>query len=248
MLMARQRGATLVELMIGSTLGLLILGSAASFYAGHVAGSAKALQLAHLQSQLRGVLQIMERDLRRAGYYGIDPSAAGLDALAGNPFTDADDPGKPADERNDVRTGRYSTLHPPHAEAVDSCILYSYDLDGNAALTPSGAGMERFGFRLRRGVVQMRFGGEPFDCSRGNWTAVTDAGIEVTQLHFQLVETGLHPELGAGACAVGDPCLYVRSVAITLAGRLRADVNLNMQLESAVRLRNDRFLAAVPDV
>jgi type II secretory pathway component PulJ len=246
MLNRQQRGATLVELMIGSTLGLLLLSAAAGFYAQHVSGSSRGLQLAHLQGQLRAVLTILHRDLRRSGYYGVSPAAAGLDALTANPFTDADDPDKPAAERNDVRTGHYATLHPPHSEAEDSCILYSYDLDADGALTPSGAGMERFGFRLRHGLVQMRFGGEAFDCSAGSWTAVTDAGIEITRLQFTLHSTALHPQLGADACVAGDPCLYVRAVEIHLAGRLRAAPDIAMQLEDQVRLRNDRYIAALP--
>lgn len=242
---ARQRGFTLAELMIGSTLGLMILAGLLTFYTRIVTSSGDALRLAHLQQQLRATLEIMRHDLRRAGYYGQPPDT-GLNALRSNPFTDADDPLKPATERNDIRTGHYERMNPFHREADDSCILYSYDLDTDGSLTPSGNGMERFGFRLRNGSLQMRYGGATFDCSHGSWSALTDSGIEITRLVFQLDSTALHPEQGVGACQPGEPCLYIRAVTIELAGRLRADHDVTLRLGDQVRLRNDRFLAALP--
>lgn len=237
-----QRGLTLLELLVGSALGLLILSALLGLYANTVAGSGAALRMAHLQQQLRAVLEVMGHDLRRAGYYGIQPEAATLHLLRANPFTDADDPDKPEAERNDVRIGHYQGAQ---VEAADSCILYSYDLDADGSLTPSGAGMERFGFRLRDGRVQMRYGGGLFDCTQGSWAAVTDDGVDITRLRFQLDSTPLHPQAGEHACVAGEPCLYVRSVRIELAGRLRADPDVHMALVERVRLRNDRYLAAL---
>jgi type II secretory pathway component PulJ len=230
-------GLTLIELLIGSALGLLILSALLGLYANTISGSGAGLRMAHLQQQLRASLEIMGRDLRRAGYYGVQPDTATLSLLRANPFTDADHPGKAETERNDVRIGHYP------GEAADSCILYSYDLDADGSLTPSGTGMERFGFRLRGGMLQMRYGGEPFDCTQGTWHAVTDAGVEITRLQFQLDSTPLHPQGDEAACVAGDPCLYVRAVRIEITGRLRADPDVHMALVERVRLRNDRYLA-----
>jgi type II secretory pathway component PulJ len=243
MLMRRaQGGLTLIELLIGSTLGLLILGALLGLYANTVASSGAGLRMAHLQQQLRAALEVMGRDLRRAGYYGVAPDAATLALLRRNPFTDADDPDKAETQRNDLRIGHYQGGQPENA---GSCILYSYDLDADGSVTPSGTGMERFGFRLRAGRLQMRFGGEPFDCTQGSWTTVTDDGVEITRLHFQLLGTPLHPLGGENTCVAGEPCLYVRAVQIELSGRLRADPEVRMELRERVRLRNDRYLAVL---
>jgi prepilin peptidase dependent protein B len=236
---AGQQGLTLLELLVGSTLGLLILSALLGLYATMIASSGEGLRAAHLQQQLRAALEIMRRDLRRAGYYGVQPAAASLPMLRANPFTDADNPHRPETERNDVRLGQYT------GEVADSCILFSYDLDANGSLTPSGTGMERFGFRLREGALQMRYGGEPFDCSQGSWQAVTDAGIEISRLQFSLHATPLHPQQGEHACVSGEPCLYIRNVEIEMDGRLRAAPALRMQLRDRVRLRNDRYLATL---
>jgi type II secretory pathway component PulJ len=239
---ASQRGLTLVELLIGSALGLLILGVLTGLYVNTIASSGQGLRMAHLQQQLRAAMEIMGRDLRRAGYYGTRPDAGTLAALRANPFTDADHPGKDEAERNDVRIGHFQG---GQAEAAGSCILYSYDLDADGNLKPSGVGMERFGFRLREGMLQMRYGGDGFDCDQGVWHAVTDAGVEITHLEFQLDSTPLHPRDGEHACVAGEPCLFIREVRITMAGRLHADPGVRMRLDSRVRLRNDRYLASL---
>lgn len=238
---ALPRGASLVELLVGSALGLVILGGLLRLYVDTVTGSSDGLRMAHLQQQLRAAMQVMRQDLRRAGYYGVPSGPAFLEQLRHNPFTDADDPGKPAAQRNDIRVGQFEGAQ---EEAADSCVLYSYDLDGDGALTPSGAGMERFGFRLREGRLQMRYGGEPFGCSQGVWHALTDVHVEITRLQFTLESTGLHPDGAGTACVAGEPCLFVRAVGIQLEGRMQADPSLRMQLHQRVRLRNDRYLAA----
>jgi prepilin peptidase dependent protein B len=232
-----QNGLTLIELLVGSALGLLILSSLLGLYATTVHRSGEGLRAAQLQQELRAVLGILRQDLRRAGYLGVTPAAASLPLLRANPFTDADDPDKPVAERNDVRLGQYP------GEGADSCILYSYDLDGDGDLTPSGTGMERFGFRLRDGRMQMRHGGTSFDCTDGSWQSVTAPPIEITRLHFRLEGTPVHPQLGEHACTGGEPCLQVRSVRIQLRGRLRTDPAVHMILHDRVRLRNDRYLA-----
>lgn len=234
-----QKGVTLIELLIGSALGLLILSALLGLYGTMVHSSGEGLRATQLQQQLRAVLGILQQDLRRAGYYGVAPDTAALPRLRANPFTDADDPNKAVTERNDIRLGQYP------GESADSCILYSYDLDGDGNLTSSGTGMERFGFRMRAGQLQMRAGGTAFDCARGSWQAVTDGNVEITQLHFQLDSTPLHPQQGENACTGGEPCLYIRSVRIQLSGRLRADHRVRMTLHDRVRVRNDRYLASL---
>lgn len=235
----RQQGLSLLELLIGTVLGLMLLSAVLRFYLDTLSGSGTGLRMAHLQQQLRATMQVMRQDLRRAGYYGVQPGTDFLDQQRHNPFTDADDPAKPATQRNDIRLGQFEGAQ---VEASDSCILYSYDLDADGALTPSGSGMERFGFRLREGRLQMRYGGEAFDCSQGLWHAVTDLPVEITELRFELDSTGLHPDDSEEACITGQPCLYVRAVGIRLAGRLQADPDIWMQLQDRVRVRNDRYL------
>lgn len=239
-----QGGITLLELMVGSSLGLLLLSALLAFYGHNIQSSGEGLRMAHLHQQMHAVLAIMTRDIRRAGYYGVPPRTDTLALLAANPFTDADDPAKPADRRNDLRVGAYARNR--RAEAPHSCILYSYDLNGDGQVQESGTGMERFGFRLREETVQMRYGGRDFTCSDGSWRAVNDDSIRVTQLQFTLQESHIPTVPDSTRCTAGQACLIQRAVQITLAAQLRHAPSVRVQLQQTLRMRNHKLLSALP--
>src|SRR5690606_33211533 len=90
-----------------------------------------------LENNLHSALELIVRDLRRSGTMG-DP----LRQLMGvaNPF------------------GR-DTPTALAGEAANSCMTFRYDSNGTGLLDT--APDERFGYRLRQGVVQVRGDGEP---------------------------------------------------------------------------------------
>lgn len=66
----RQCGATLIEFMISSILGVIVIGSVGSvFISGQNIASEKSKELLLLQ-QVSGALQYFKEDLQRAGYDG----------------------------------------------------------------------------------------------------------------------------------------------------------------------------------
>jgi len=65
-----QRGLSLVELLVGATIGLFIAGGALSLFALNVSSSRQLLAEARLNQDLRSAVDLMTRDLRRAGYWG----------------------------------------------------------------------------------------------------------------------------------------------------------------------------------
>ena len=77
---ANQRGAGLVELMIALVLGMMVVGSALGLYANTFGSNGSYLQVARLNNDLRAVMTIIAKDLRRAGYSST--AAAGT----ANPF------------------------------------------------------------------------------------------------------------------------------------------------------------------
>lgn len=67
---ARQRGASLLELMIALALGVLVTGALVMFYI-HMARAAQYQQaLAEIQATGRFATQLIAHDLRRAGFWG----------------------------------------------------------------------------------------------------------------------------------------------------------------------------------
>ena len=236
--MLRQRGFTLTELMVGSAVGLLVIAGALQLYIVNLRATSDTLQLSRLNQELRGTLDLLTNDLRRAGYWAFIPgSATPLD----NPFQT---------NGNDLQLGNST------GETANSCILYSYDLNndlrvgvgpsGVAGPTTSTTNLEQFGFRLRAGQIQMRNGGSPFNCTSGSWQAVTDADTEITGVQFVLQETCINLLDVEQLCTPGDPGMLRRSISIALRARSRSDTEITHQLTNSVALANDKLLPAIP--
>lgn len=64
----RQKGYSLVELMISLVLGMIVIGAAMGVYIGTFIGNSNQMKMARLNGDLRIVLTQVTRDLRRAGY------------------------------------------------------------------------------------------------------------------------------------------------------------------------------------
>lgn len=125
-------------------------------------------------------------------------------------------------------------------------------------------------------TLEMRkYGATNEDCDTGaEWEAISEPEIEITALTFALTSTTLNASVmstrlsdadstndlcdsadtGAGGCrecirdgTAPDPaCLYVRNIKITLTARLRDDPNVTQTITGQVRVRNDKFLPAIP--
>lgn len=236
----RQRGLTLIELMLAGTLALIALAAVMTVYAATAHHSRLQLQSAHLHQQMRGILQLIGRDLRRAGYWRFD---ALQQSAADNPFQRGD---------NRLRTGAYPDQRP------GSCILLAYDLDDDgrvgvgrcagAACPPftDDDNVEQFGFRLRNGAVQSRYGGTALGCDTGYWQALNDSDIDVTRLHFTLYTHCVDLAATGQACNLDAPRLFQFVVKIDLVARLRRQPHSETTLTGWIRLRNDRLVAPPP--
>jgi len=236
--MLKQRGFSLSELMIGSSVGLFVIAGALQLYLLNLRATNDNLRLSRLNQELRATLDLLRNDLRRAGHWMFYPA---LDHPEDNPFQSAS---------NDVRFGAAS------GEAAASCILYSYDLNGDrlVGVGPSGtpgintstSNLEQFALRLRAGQAQLRSGGSSFNCTSGSWQAITDPDTEITTLHFEHVDDCFNLSDTAQACTSGDAALLRRQVRITLAARSRSDPNIVQEITQTVAIANDKLFSAYP--
>lgn len=208
----RQRGVSLVELLITVVVGVVVSAGIVAIYGNTSRRASENLDHAHLHQELSAVMNIIVNDLRRSGYTAVQAFPGATAALAQqvqtlngttitfSPFwTDL----------NDLRTGNYA------GEASNSCILYTYNLDDDrspprvgvcAGCTPTSApfnqstiydtdNVEMFGFRLQTGALWMRRGltdaaESTYDCNSGSWERITDTDmIEITQLQFSVQST-----------------------------------------------------------
>ncbi|RDV29320.1 prepilin cleavage protein [Alteromonas aestuariivivens] len=167
--MAKQTGVTLMELLISLALGASALVAVASLIGYGIGTNANLIASARLNEEVSSVLSLMQRDIRRAGYSGATVA------------TVADPAGSPSAFSDSLQVSEFT------GEAADSCVLFSYDADGDGVLD-GGVNGDSFGYRLNNQQIEMRQNGS--DCEATDWLDLTDSGvINVTGLNFALTET-----------------------------------------------------------
>lgn len=213
----------MVELLVGLAVGLFIAAAGVTLMAGNLRENRALMLESRLMQDLRTASDIITRDLRRAGYW------AGAVAAVQVPLGTA----APANP--------YVAVTPSSAASDAVSFAFSRDATENQSLDSN----EHFGFRLRRGVIEMQLGS-------GNWQALTDANTVVVS-EFQVVPSVQDIDLSsqcASACVAGDtscpPRQQVRSLSVSIAARSSADARVQRRLNSSVRLRNDSITGSCP--
>jgi len=219
----RQRGFSLVELMIGLVLGLFIVAAATTLLVSRIREHRALLVESRLMQDLRTSADLVTRDLRRAGYWGKATAAMwqpGISGIVANPYTAL----APAAAASDAVSFRFSR------DATENDLV-----DGN----------EQFGFRLHKGVIEMLLGG-------GSWQAMTDRGTMFV-LAFSVTpsvqEIALQGACEKPCPSGGNECMprqQVRGLAVAITGRSVADNKVVRSVRSQVRLRNDAIVGACP--
>ena len=260
---ARQSGLTLVEMLVGLSVGVIIVGGAITVYASSVRSSNETLRSSRLNQEIAGLMLVIANDVRRAGYWEFGASPA----FQLNPFSQAN---ATALVVMDDMTS--DTIQP--ATGQGACITYAYDATYLAGNTPGVIDTtDLFGFRLNNGVVQMRqsgvvdgtacVGGTCQSCQNGTWANVTDPDlVEVTALSFDLANSnclnasepdlvddntdGVVDEDIEADCYVtvplagdGDVTAETREILVTVDARLANDISTRASVSQTIRVRND---------
>lgn len=216
----RYAGFTFTEILVALTLNAFLFAGLLTIFLANLKHYRQTLNADRLNQQLQMAMFIMTNDIRRAGYWNNAASDVGGTAN-NNPF---------------MTTGADVTVN-----GSNNCILISYDKnrDGTLASVSAGSDDERYGFRLQGNVLQARPPGASFDCLAASnaWENMTDANIvQITNLTFTLntrtITTG-----------PGTKGISMRSVDITLTGRLTNDTSVTKTLTQHVVIRNDKYIA-----
>lgn len=218
--LGRQRGLTLVELMIGLLVGLMIMASALTLTAVQLGERARLSLELQLQQELRAIVQLMRHDLPRAG--GWAQPARGV-------WRDGDGP----------------AAANPHARvSIDSSgtrLDYSYArAEDRADGSDEGGGVdanEQFGFRLRDEQLEYRLAGV--------YQPLTDRKL-LRVLAFEARLDGPRqplPDLCERPCPANTPdCppwVAVRELHLRLVAASALDSGLRRQVRLDLRLPND---------
>lgn len=222
----RQHGVGLVELLIAAAIGLFLLAGLTDFLSRSLTSSGRNFQDARLTHDLSAAMELITRDLRRAGYSSAAQGPLAAASAPANPFTQEAVVGAGDGGINLVTAG---------------CVLYAYD----APATENGTRdlTERLGFRLQAGAVQA--GTSATTCANGTWQAVTDPALsEITALTFQYldgngaVDAAQRPFVAASGVTWA---VCTRLIQVTLTGRLRGEPAVTRTLTQSVRVRNDWY-------
>lgn len=237
----RQVGMTLIELLVAMAVGIIVVGGAIKVHINTIEVQSDNLKRARLNMDMRTMMDIMIKDIRRAGF-STDQPAGNQSCLLDNVF----------DTVSVLTTGGNT--------AGKTCILYSYNRNNNACGVVDNS--EHFGFAHYGSSLMMRDkGNTSLSCivdSDNSWQTLNDQDIAITELSFTLDEKKLNVtamqndiSTGDGICSAGEACntcqatqdcLAVRKVTITLAGQLASGIS--QTISEQVRIRNDKFISA----
>ena len=221
MLNMNQAGASLIDMLIGLSIGVILTLGVIVFYSSTSRISNKILTTVRLEHEMQTAMAMMKNDIRRAGY------TAGAKGLVGtgtiNPFMVAG--------TSDI------------AVPSSDCVLLSYDLDMDGALPDlnTEGSDERFGYRLVNQVIQTRAATDAnFSCSAGTWENLTNANlIQITNLTYTLTET--IESLDAAKPPPTGASITIRQISISMTGQLLKDTAVQRTITSQVRVRNDKY-------
>lgn len=159
----KNRGFTLVEILVSLLLGAVLLAMVIGLYVTNVQAGAKAAKYSRLRTDLHALLALMEEDIRRAGY-------GGSEFMVGAGKSKVIDTIDTSDEK---------------------CIVYSYNFDDSTF--DSSTHVMAFRYDKDDHTVQFGRGVDfqAANCySSGTWVNLTDPNfIKVTDLGFIEGET-----------------------------------------------------------
>ena len=257
--MPRSRGFSLIELMIALVAGLIVSYAVVAFAMASMKSNAEYVQSTKLTQSLRNSLDLIVRDLRRAGYDEL-----ALTRLAGG------------NTNSNVGNSPFTKVllnNSNPSPTNGSCILYAYDRTGGTGGTLEKANGEIRGLRrvqvtptntgFQVGVIEYAVSNAtdtkpsctdatavyttyPPTCN-GNWCPLTDAST-VNIRAFQITQTAA--QVGTDPTAVA-----IRNMRVELAGRLVGDdtvsylngvsTSYRRGLRATVKMRSDCINATI---
>ena len=215
---SRTTGFSLIELMIAMVAGLIVLGAVLTFTVSMIRAYSENIRSTRLTQDLRTGMNVIVRDLRRAGF----DSTSVTRVLT--------------DENPSGFTGM---------TASGSCVRYEYDRGvGGGGGIPAATEIRGIRLNSATGALQMNASSSSIDCagSSGAWVDVTDPSIiEVTAFTPKLINSPFCADLGNNLPTF--PTVYqkaegsVRNLTMCLKGRLRSDPTIARHITSTTRVR-----------
>lgn len=235
-----RRGFSMVELLVALVAGLIIVGTATTLYTSIIRANATSVQLSALNLGMQGLLDVMERDIRRAGYFANASLNLSRDAN-GNPviaptnrtamFSLMASAGSSTTTWQDMQ--RISVAAPLY-----DCILLRYDANDDGAIAGTN---EILGYRFKSAALGLEFRQwatvatqltTPSQCNDDTgWNNISQDG----QVRLTSVTFAITPAAGFSV-PTGQ-----RTITVSMVGQSEQRPALSLTLQRQVRMRNDQY-------
>lgn len=230
-----QSGISMVELMVGIAISLIVVAGGLSLLANFTGENRRLLVETRLNQDLRAAMDLVTRDIRRAGYW--QGATASIWTQTG--------PNVPP--RNAYRhfyaspcnaTTLGASAPTPAASAAFVCYAVAQDNDNTVNETSRA---ELFGFHLNNGTLMAVING-------GAEQAVTDPATITINRFVVTPASQTIPMAGfcKYTCTTNCPRVIVREFTVELEGSAPGDPAIRRTLRSDVRVRNDYYDGQCP--
>jgi hypothetical protein len=219
------RGLSIVELLVGITIGLFILAGGVVVATDQIVDNRRLLLETQVQQDMRSAMDIIVRDIRRSGF---SHGSRDLPAVGASTTT-------------------YAYRSAGSTPTEDASVLeYTYSTsvtDNHTADSSNPADWPDFrGVRHQGDAIQVRLGWN-------NWQPLTDTEVlkitsftaVATPVALNLPVCATPPCTGSGGCA-GNASLVTNMLTLTMTGVARHDPRVERTLVANVRVRNDSLV------
>ena len=202
---------SLVELMVGITVGLFVVAAAATLMANQLSDNRRLLVETQIQQDLRASMDIITRQLRRAGAVTIGFAEIGLATPTGTGGA----------------LSAYTAVTPTAAAATELRFVYYRNASEDGP----------YGFKLENNIIKTLAAGAGWqELTDANVMKVTAFTVTPVQVASSVLPC---PKLCADGTARCWPQLVVRDYTVTITAEARNDPTVRRSMSSKVRLRND---------
>lgn len=230
----RQKGMTLMELLVAGTISVIVSSGMVVLMASTLGTGTQTIKMTKLSSEMRGAMQIMTRELRRANYHATYVDCYG-------------DPNCLATLTIDNQVSEINI------NGSNDCAWFWYDRPQRTGVTPVGIANETVAAFRRTlagaiGVIQMTTSGTTAaNCPTTGWVNITNPDlIDITAFNVNDAVANF-----ASYTFTINGTQSIERIGITMSGRLRSDASLPAWMQGAnaplltiqdfVRVRNDVF-------
>lgn len=216
---SKQRGFSLVELMVGLLVGLIVISGAMAIFVTSLRGGNESLRASKLNQEVRSALQLMSSELAKVGYGQATASSMRLFTQSGS--------------SPDCVIFSYN-----QDDASNNVFGFRWRRESN------GDGISRVEYLS---VATFDFAGATA-CPTAGWISLTNSDVvNITRLEFSSANSWC-VSMSSPVAAVSNFCsgtvavnrLEMRRVDITIEARHKADANVRINEVRTVKIRNDR--------